>query len=160
MYQAKSIRDVISKLDEIINWSKVHQNRLGYFAVLYRSMTIAVQQGITNGSFENAERMTLLDVNFANRYFEAWQASTNKQPCTLAWTKVFDACNTESLVVLQHLLLGINIHINLDLAVAAAKTSPGDTIFELKNDFEKINSVIASVMQIIEDNLVKIWRPL
>ena len=160
MDQAKSIADVISKLDDIINWSKLQQHRAGYFAVLYRRMTIAVQQGIINGSFENAERMAQLDVNFANRYFEAWQAYSDKQPCTSAWTKVFDTCNAKSLIILQHLLLGINTHINLDLAIAAAKTSPGKTIFDLQNDFDKINVVIAAVMQTIQGNLVKIWPPL
>jgi len=71
MHQAKSIQEVISNLDELIAWSKLNQSRVSYFAVLYRRMTIAVQQG---ESFENANGMTHLDINFTNHYFAAWQA--------------------------------------------------------------------------------------
>ena len=157
---ANSINEVIHELDEIIAWSKLHQSRIGYFSVLYRRMTIAVQQGIANGAFEDGKRMEELDVTFANRYFEAWRAFSKKQPCSNAWCKVFAACDTDSQVVLQHLLLGINTHINLDLAIAASATAPGEKIHALKNDFEKINEVIASLTQTTQDSLVKIWFPL
>ena len=71
MIQATSIDGVITELDKIIEWSKLHQSRIGYFASLYRNMTLAVQQGITNKIFDNGERMEQLDVIFANRYIQA-----------------------------------------------------------------------------------------
>ncbi len=160
MHKAVSITDVVTQLNNIISWSKQHQSRIGYFAVLYRQMTIAVQKGILNSSFEDGKRMEQLDVNFANRYLQAWEAYTNKQPCSNAWCYVFDACQTKGKVVLQHLLLGINTHINLDLAIAAVETSTGENIHDLKNDFEKINEVIASLSQSTQDSLAKIWWPL
>ena len=61
---------------------------------------------------------------------------------------------------MQHLLLGINTHINLDLAIAAAATAPGEKIHDLEHDFQRINDVIASLSQVIQDKLVKIWFPL
>jgi ABC-type ATPase with predicted acetyltransferase domain len=64
------------------------------------------------------------------------------------------------LIVLQHLLIGINTHINLDLGIAAADACPGDKIFDLQSDFEKINSVIASITQAVQDDLSEIWFPL
>lgn len=45
-------------------------------------------------------------------------------------------------LILQHLLLGINAHINLDLGIAAAQTSPGDDLPDLRNDFVEINRVL------------------
>jgi hypothetical protein len=157
---ATSIQEVITELDKVIEWSKLHQSRIGYFATLYRSMTIAVQQGIKNKVFDDGERMERLDVTFANRYLQAWEAYTAKQKCSSAWCKVFDLCNTNNLVVLQHLILGINTHINLDLAIAAAETCPGEKIYELQNDFEKINVVIATQSQTMQNTLCKIWFPL
>ena len=53
MINANSINEVITNLDIVIEWSKKQQSRIGYFAVLYRSMTIAVQQGILNNNFED-----------------------------------------------------------------------------------------------------------
>lgn len=160
MTKALTITDVLLQLDEIIALCKQRQSRIGYFAVLYKRMTLAVQQGILNNSFEDGKRMEQLDVNFANRYIQAWEAYTTKQPCSDAWCFVFDACETKNKVVLQHLMLGINTHINLDLAIAAVETSPGDKIHGLKNDFEKINELIAALSQSIQDSLTKIWWPL
>lgn len=160
MTKANSIIEVINGIDSVIEWSEAHQSRIGYFAVLYRRMTVAVQQGILNKDFEDGERMERLDVVFANRYLEAWDSYVNKQKCSNAWCTVFDACNAGNLIVLQHLFLGINTHINLDLAIAAAETCPGEKIYGLQNDFEKINIVIASLMQTVQDSLCKVWVPL
>ncbi len=160
MIPSTSIPEVITELDKVIEWSKFNQSRIGYFASLYRNMTIAVQQGISNKVFDDAARMERLDIIFANRYLHAWQAYTQKQKCSAAWQKAFDLCNTNNLVVLQHLILGINTHINLDLAIAAAETSPGEKIYDLQNDFEKINVVIAAQSQIMQNTLCKIWFPL
>lgn len=82
MIKANSIAEVISHLDTVIAWSKQHQSRIGYFATLYRKMTIAVQEGIGNYSFTDGTRMERLDVNFANRYLQAWEAYINKKKCS------------------------------------------------------------------------------
>ncbi|MEO6681953.1 MAG: DUF5995 family protein [Ginsengibacter sp.] len=160
MNQATTIAEVISKLDDIIAWSILHNSRLGYFATLYRQMTVAIQQGIDHDLFEDGKRMEKLDVCFANRYFVAWEAYKNKQPCTDAWFAVFDACENADLIVFQHLILGISTHINLDLCIATAEISPGDKIFDLKNDFNKINDLIAEQAQLVQNTLSKIWFPL
>jgi hypothetical protein len=160
MITATTIDEVIQHLDAIITWSRLKKSRIGYFAVLYRSMTMAVKNGIAVGSFENGARMALLDVNFANRYIQAWEAYTNGRPCSNAWCRAFNASENNKLAVLQHLILGINTHINLDLAIAAADTCPGDTIHGLKNDFEKINDVISALTQGVQDKLTRIWWPL
>jgi hypothetical protein len=57
-------------------------------------------------------------------------------------------------------LLGINTHINLDLAIAAADCCPADKIHSLQSDFEKINSVIAILTQSVQDTLASIWLPM
>lgn len=157
---ATSVDDVISHLDNIIDWSKERQSRIGYFATLYRNMTKAVKQGIANGTFSDGKRMELLDVVFANRYLAAWNAYVNKQQCSNAWCEAFDACDKSNLIVLQHLILGINTHINLDLGIAAAEACSGDKIYDLKGDFDKINGVIAALMQSVQNDLSQIWPPL
>jgi len=158
--QAATITDVIKRLDEIIAWSKVQNHRIGYFATLYRGMTVAVQKGIAANLFEDANRMERLDVIFANRYLDAWQCYQNKQACTASWKTAFDASASNNLTVVQHLLLGINTHINLDLAIAAAETSKDADIFSLQKDFEKINEIIASLTEVTYNSLCKLWFPL
>ncbi|GEO11256.1 DUF5995 family protein [Segetibacter aerophilus] len=160
MLQANTVDEVLRHLDNIIDWSKERQSRIGYFAILYRKMTAAVRDGIQNNSFTGSERMARLDVIFANRYLQAWDAYVNKKPCPNAWCAAFDASEKNGLIVLQHLLLGINTHINLDLAIAAADCCPKDEIYDLKSDFEKINSVIANLTQSVQDTLAQIWLPM
>ena len=160
MISAKNIDEVITQLDNIIERCITTKSRMGYFACLYRKMTMAVKQGILIGSFENGQRMELLDVIFANRYLQAYEAYTNKKPCTNAWCKAFDATTNNNLIVLQHLLLGINTHINLDLGIAAAQACPGSEIYDLQADFNKINDVISSLMQSVQTDLSEVWPPL
>jgi Family of unknown function (DUF5995) len=160
MKEANSIQEVIDNLDTIINWSRVNQSPMGYFAMLYRRMTAAVRDGIQNNLFEDGARMDKLDTTFANRYLQAWDAYTHQQRCSNAWYTAFEACSNKKLIVLQHLVAGINTHINLDLGIAAAAVAPGDTIFALQHDFDKINDIITSLTQSIQDSLCKIWFPL
>lgn len=160
MFQASNLSEVINHLDHIIAWSKTNKSPIGYFATVYRCMTIAVQKAIANKSFQDGKRMETLDTIFANRYLVAWDAYVNKKACTRSWTNAFNACSNNNLTVIQHLILGINTHINLDLAIAAAETSPAESIFGLQTDFEKINDVIASLTEVVQENLCKVWFPL
>ena len=155
-----TIDGVIAQLDEIIDWSINNKSRIGYFATLYRRMTIAVKQGILTNQFEDGKRMEQLDIIFASRYIDAWESYISKQSCSNAWHTAFDACQSSELIVLQHLLLGINTHINLDLGIAAAQCCPGDTIYSLQTDFGKINDIIEAQSQIVQDILCNIWPPL
>ena len=108
MNNATTIDEVIVHLDNIIAVCKQQQSRMGYFACLYRKMTLAVKQGIVDNIFANGSRMELLDVNFANRYLQAWEANSKKERCTRSWSSVFASSATNSLIVLQHLNVCIN----------------------------------------------------
>ena len=47
----------------------------------------------------------------------------------------------------------MNAHINLDLAVVAATLCPGDAIYQLKGDFNRINDILHGLMQPIQDTV-------
>lgn len=158
--QANTIQEVIENLDLIIQKCAEKASRQAYFALLYKEMTVAVRDAIAAGAFENAARMEQLDVLFANRYLHAWHCYDRQEPLTHSWKTAFDACADDALIVLQHLVLGINTHINLDLAIAAALTAPGDSIFGLQRDFDKINDIIASLTDGMQSRLERIWWPM
>lgn len=130
--------------------------RLGYFAALYRKVTVKVKEGILAGRFENGERMEELDVRFANRYLEAYDLRRSGGQPTASWQISFEAAEKWRPIVLQHLLLGINAHINLDLGICAAETAPGDQLPGLKRDFDSINQVLAELVQPVEDSVGKV----
>lgn len=155
----KTIEEVLKKLDEIIAWSKANQSPVGYFACTYRIMTAQVLKGIQQKKFEDNPRMILLDLSFARRYLDAWESYSKGKKCTNSWYLAFEAAKNKDLLILQHIFLGMNAHINLDLGISAASIMPYRKINPLKTDFERINSVIASINQNVQDSLNKICYP-
>lgn len=154
---ATTIDEVIHQLTAITEWSKENDSRMGYLAALYRKVTIQIKKGIMEGHFEDGPRMERLDVIFANRYIHAcYQYRTGQTP-TQSWVRAFNATECWWPIVLQHLLMGINAHINLDLGIAAAETVPPDQLKNLKGDFNKINGVLASLVSGVQDELAEIW---
>ena len=148
-----NIDDVISALDAIIQRAWEERNRIGYFPALYRRVTRAVKDGISQDQFSDGPLMEKLDVVFASRYLDAlaaYQAGGNPSRC---WKVAFDACPDDSRLILQHLLAGMNAHINLDLGVASAQVSPGDQLAHLKADFDQINAVLAAQVGAVEDEM-------
>jgi hypothetical protein len=156
----KTIEEVLKKLDEIILWSKANQSPVGYFACTYRIMTAQVLKGIQQKKFEDNPRMTLLDIAFATRYLNAWENYSKGKKCTNSWYLAFEAAKNKDVLILQHIFLGMNAHINLDLGISAASIMPYRKIDPLKKDFENINSVIASINQNVQDSLNKICYPI
>jgi hypothetical protein len=56
--------------------------------------------------------------------------------------------------------MGINAHINLDLGIAAAQISKGKNINGLQNDFNKINTILSSLVTEVQNKLADIWPTL
>ncbi|MCK3684037.1 DUF5995 family protein [Maribellus sp. YY47] len=71
--------------------------------------------------------------------------------------KAFKQAKNNQLLVIQHLLLGINAHINLDLGIAAAEVSEPGKINRIENDFNQINQVLSSLVEEVQGNLSSIW---
>jgi len=142
---ANTIDEVLGQLTEIISDGERAGNRTGYFASLYYKVTAGVKVGIAKGEFENGPRMERLDVIFANRYLDAYHQWKNKQTVSGCWKVALDSTRKSSLILLQHLLLGVNAHINLDLGIAAVETMEGQPFGEIQKDFDLINSIIGSL---------------
>jgi Family of unknown function (DUF5995) len=147
---ARTIDEVIARLDSIIDTAIAERDRLGFFAVLYRTVTAAVKRGIADGRFEDGPRMERLDVVFANRYLHAFDSHRRGESPTRSWRVAFAAGSNRRVVILQHLLLGMNAHINLDLAIAASEVCPGAAVAGLENDFNEINQVLATLETDVE----------
>ncbi|MFZ1136021.1 MAG: DUF5995 family protein [Candidatus Korobacteraceae bacterium] len=148
-----TIDDVLSAMDGIIQRAWDENSRLGYFAALYRRVTRAVRNGVSNGSFQNGPLMERLDVVFASRYLDALAAYQSGTKLSRGWKVAFDACNDDSRLILQHLLAGMNAHINLDLGIASAQVSPGDQLPQLKTDFDQINDLLAAQVGAVETEM-------
>ncbi len=146
----QTIDDVIKQMDQIVERCIGERSKLGYFAVLYRDVTVRVRDAIAAGRFEDGPRMERLDVIFATRYLDALDRFWRGESPTRSWSVAFHAAHQALPIILQHLLLGMNAHINLDLAIAAAQTAPGDQLPGLKRDFEEITILLDEMIADVE----------
>ncbi|MFN0060031.1 MAG: DUF5995 family protein [Planctomycetota bacterium] len=145
-----NLTEVLSQLDAIVVDTHAESSRLGYFATLYRRVTRRVAQGITAGTFDDGARMDRLDTNFANRYFAALSAHLRGQPTPKAWAVAFRAVADGKTIALQHLLLGMNAHINVDLGAAVAEVAPGN---DVKRDFDRIGELLSEMIDKVQADL-------
>jgi hypothetical protein len=152
---ALNIDEVITILQEIIDRETMLNSPLAYFPALYRMVTIRVKQGILNDEFDDGNRMEQLDVLFANRYISAYVDFKGKRPITGSWRVTLEA-GKKPLLVLQHLLLGMNAHINLDLGIAAAETMRNKPLSVLHNDFNIINRLLAEMSDKVQVRIGKV----
>jgi len=157
-----TIDEVVARLDQMIEQFTRERSRLGYFAVLYRNVTARVRDEIAAGSFEDGPRMERLDVVFANRYFEAYDQAMRRGQPSESWSVAFGAAGRRPPVILQHLLLGMSAHINLDLAIAAAQAAPGEQLPTLKHDFLRITDILIEMVDQVQEriNQVSPWMHL
>ena len=129
-----TIDEVIIELENIKAECRTNNSTLGFFALLYCEVTKNVKKGIADKNFEDNSRMETLDILFANRYIDAYHANQKNEKVSQSWQVAFQS-SKEPLLILQHILFGINAHINLDLGIAAAETMAGKNVEEIKKDF-------------------------
>ncbi len=84
----------------------------GYFPAMYARITDQIQTAAVDGRFEDPTRME----DFA-RAFAQWyvRARTGQTVVPGSWRAAFDVAGEGDLMIVQHLLLGINAHVNHDL---------------------------------------------
>jgi hypothetical protein len=148
---AANIDEVVTQLDAIIAYYRDGGSALAFFPALYRGVTVRVRDGIRDGRFADGQRMNRLDTGFANRYLAAladWRA-TGTAP--RAWRAAFASEARPATMILQHLLLGMNAHINFDLPIATVGSANGTELSALQGDFDIINKILATMLDEVQD---------
>jgi hypothetical protein len=131
-------------LEAAVRVAHTEADRRGWFTAMYRQTTRAVRDRTAAGAFDDPERMGRFVERFAARYLEPLRAHGGRRPVPRCWRIAFDAGRDH--LILQHLLLGMNAHVNLDLAVVAAETCPGEEIAALHDDFMGVNDILGALL--------------
>ena len=114
----------------------------GYFPAMYARVTRRVERAAAEGRVGDRERMEHFARTFAAWYLEPIRG---ERPVPGCWRAAFDVADDPGLLITQHLLLGINAHVNSDLpqVVVQLADETGD-IDALRPGFDAINDLLAA----------------
>jgi hypothetical protein len=99
------------------------ENRVAAFNSLYFTITDRVAQALRTADVRNKDFLELLDVEFAKRYFSALRLWGDDDTATPdAWEVLFRRAQDDRVTPLAAAMLGVNAHINHDLALALVST--------------------------------------
>ena len=143
---ASTFDGVVDALTEVVGRCAATDDRTGYFAAMYLAVTHVMRERADDGRFADRARMERFVAGFAGRYLAAERAWRDGQPCAAAWQAAFTAARRWRPIILQHLLLGMNAHINLDLGVTASELGGGGSIEAVRADFDAVNDVLGELV--------------
>lgn len=128
--------------EELRQIARASPDATGYFPALYSRVTTDVAAAVEERGFEDGRRMDRLATAFARYYTRALHRTIPRPRC---WQATWNVVGDPNLLVVQHLLLGINAHVNHDLpqAVVEVARELGD-LAAMRGDFDAINDVLAS----------------
>ena len=157
----------IDHMQALLDQWEAADDRRCIFLGCYSQMTANMLKAIQAGEFHDNQWVGRLLEHFADYYFKALE--TYEQQPTVApavWQVAFQLTGDPEAHVLQHLMLGINAHINFDLVFALedmlrdewADLSPSQRM-ERYQDHCRVNQVIASTVDAVQDSVVERFAP-
>lgn len=150
---ARTTGAVLDDLTRIVDQSRARRSAVGLFPAMYRSVTATMVEGLERGFFAEAARVERLVVVFADRYIDAFDAWSAGGVPTQAWRDALEFSERRAGSALQHLLLGMNAHINLDLGIATADVSTSEDLPAIRADFDRINVVLFAMLDELQGGL-------
>ncbi|BDD07085.1 DUF5995 family protein [Aureibacter tunicatorum] len=148
--------ETVDQLTSIIDLCIEEESPLGYFPALYRQVTLNVRKAVQNREFEDNERMEKMVHGFANMYIEAFHQFKRGEKPSLPWKIALESGTVNRIPALMHLILGMNAHINYDLAIASVNTAGSSSIKSFQSDFFKINEILGAMIDSVQESLSRV----
>jgi len=142
----RSFDDTVTALETLVARCAAESDRRGYFAAMYLAVTRTVRDRVALGTFSDDVAMRSFVAAFAGRYLDADEAFRAGRPVSAAWRAAFEAATHRRPIILQHLLLGMNAHINLDLGVTTSELAVDGSLDAVGKDFDAVNDVLGALV--------------
>jgi hypothetical protein len=147
-------------------WETARDDRR-IFLDCYSRMTRNMIQAIDDGRFEDSVWVSGLLNHFADYYFKALDAYERSEPTTPAvWRQAFVATTVPGTTPIQHLLLGVNAHINFDLVFAVGDVLEPQCLRESRalgeiryRDHCLVNNIIGETVDEVQDDVIERHSP-
>lgn len=153
-----SIEAVIARMRSIADHLP-ERDGVARFNQMYLEVTLLVRDASRGHDFEDPRFLELLDVVFANLYFDALaRYETDAASCPRAWAPLFDSRASRRIAPIQFALAGMNAHINRDLVSAVVETCRRLDLEPRRGtpahrDFSHINQLLAQAQEKVEPKL-------
>jgi len=142
-------------------------DRRAIFLSCYSRMTRNTLASLDNGIFLDPHWVESLLDRFADYYFVAVKAfESDPQSSPAVWQQTFGAASDPRIRVVQHLILGVNAHINYDLVLALIdmldpewQAFPESQRLKRYADHCQINQIIASTIDEVQDEVLEHYSP-
>lgn len=151
-----------------VGWAATGDRR-AVFAECYQVMTHRVTDALAGDVFHDGPWVQRLLDRFADYYFDAidgYAGAVPDQTCPQIWREALDACADPLCHPVQALMLGINAHINHDLALALVDVLDDwpaldeETRLRRHQDHERVNEIIHDTTDEVQRDVVAAWSPL
>jgi hypothetical protein len=153
MTEERTFDGVVGDLTRIVDACHDERSPLGVFPAMYRTVTTTVGEGIERGVFDDGARVERLVVVFAGLYIDAFDTMRAGRRPPEAWDLAFAFARRGRGSICQHLLLGMNAHINLDLGIATSLVSCPDDLGDFRDDFVRVNDVLFALLDELQAGL-------
>jgi hypothetical protein len=156
-----SVEQVESALGKFETWCIKNNDLRGVFATAYLQITKAIAKELPRGSFNDNDWSARYLVRFANLYRKALIDVENGtiEAAPKSWQMAFNLAKKRDGFIIQHLLLGINAHINHDLAIALYDVNIDPKRNEKLQDHNRINHILEKATTSLKQSVAEKYAP-
>jgi hypothetical protein len=145
---------------QVEQWTALNDRRV-IFLACYQRMTDHMLAGVAGGEFHDPDWVAQLINDFADYYFAALQSWDQGASAPLVWQYTFACAANQNMSVVQHLLLGVNAHINCHLVLVLddllrpewPELSPTQRD-RRHHDYLTVNRVIQRTIDRVQDEVI------
>lgn len=155
----ESLEEVRNALQQAEKLFRAAGDRRSVFLTIYVEMTTAVIRGIETGAFQDPAWASTYLIEFANWYrkalldFQQGNIDTVPQP----WRLAFSASASGHTLIIQDLLLGVNAHINYDLAYTLYEIGIDPGRPKKLQDHNHINRILGSLVDTAQSIIFEMY---
>lgn len=158
---------LLEKMDSTANtWQRTGDRRY-IFLQCYTLMSRNMVHGIHQNRFADASWVQNLMIIFARYYFDAlYKYNIHPDQAPAVWRHTHELTRDNEINAVQHLMLGINAHINYDLPLSLfdCLCTQWYKLNEFKKaerrkDHNEVNKIIAETIDLVQDNIIAPHSP-
>ncbi|MFB6080579.1 MAG: DUF5995 family protein [Haloferacaceae archaeon] len=154
-----SVADAEDGLGTLKGRLRDRRDRRAVFLSIYVRMTRAVRERIERGGFRDPDWMRRYTTTFANYYRAAFLAFEQGRDGAVPapWRIAFGAAGGGDALVVQNAFLGVNAHINYDLALALDDVGIDPNRGRKYADHRAIDGILARLVDVQQEALAEVY---